>query len=191
MLAIRQGLRDHLAVVRHRLTASVVIAVLAGCGNAGRSAPESPRYELIGSSDTTIESSATAISGDGKVVVGSIESAPGDPTPSPQAFRWSEAEGLVNLNTPGAAMVVSYDGSVIAGINFYRRLGSVSPFLWSRGLVQQLTLPDTTTPYAAIGAMSHDGSVVLGEGVQRWGDSRLSLDPPLGERDTVSSPCRR
>jgi probable HAF family extracellular repeat protein len=106
---------------------------------------------------------ATAVSGDGRVVVGGAGSTASDAGPDDdddgQAYRWTRATGMVPLGMLPDAFTsrpvdVSTDGSIIVGYSNW-------PFNWtaSEGMVRgpgtdHLVLPD---------AMSADGSVIVGE----------------------------
>ena len=106
----------------------------------------------------TYESQATAVSADGRVVVG-LSSAPADRT----AFYWTEAEGMVDLGAtfgllaPTGALGVSADGTTIVG-----GVGA-GPFLWTRsgGYVALGTLPGGVSSGSAR-AVSGDGKIVVG-----------------------------
>ncbi len=108
----------------------------------------------------TTSSSATGISGDGQVVIGTTPDASG-----PQSCRWTAAGGwqIINLSAPITGLAtreVSFDGSVVVG------LGSSDSgwraIRWSGGVTQDLgNIPGGAPPNWAE-AVSADGSVVAG-----------------------------
>jgi probable HAF family extracellular repeat protein len=120
-----------------------------------------------------ISSHASAISGDGTTVVGA--SSPYRPyIDFPDAIRWSEEEGLVNLQTVplergpmSLATSASLDGGVIVGTMRHDPVGSNSysePFRWtaSEGIVGLGYLDDGDTPVGSAGDVSADGKVIVG-----------------------------
>ncbi|MFT4955427.1 MAG: putative HAF family extracellular repeat protein [Brevundimonas sp.] len=109
-----------------------------------------------------VNSTATAISADGAVIVGSITGS--DAT---RAFRWTQADGLVELDlldgsVSAAALGVSGSGAVIVG----RALdaGNLSTAVrWSAdGAVESLGVLDGGNRSTAFG-VSGDGNVIVGE----------------------------
>jgi probable HAF family extracellular repeat protein len=119
-------------------------------------------------------SSASAVNGDGSVIVGARSSASG-----PEAFRWTAAGGIVGLGTlptgssrpQSAAKGVSRDGSVVVGYSD-SALGTQA-FRWtsSGGMVGLGDLPGGA-PFgfdSQAWAVSGDGSVVVGYGSSNSG----------------------
>jgi probable HAF family extracellular repeat protein len=110
-------------------------------------------------------SSASGVSADGSVVVGTSVSAAGN-----QAFRWIAASGMVGLgDLPGgavrsAAYAVSADGEVVAGFSSSTLTGASydEAFRWTtNGMVGLGDLPGGRTNSQAF-AMSADGTVIVG-----------------------------
>lgn len=110
-------------------------------------------------------SSATAVSGDGAVVVGITNNITGS-----QAFRWTDIGGMVNLGTLGgpysAAFGVSGDGSVVVGEADVAD-GTSHAFRWtaSDGMVDLGTFSDPAWvdfKIATASGVSSDGRVVVG-----------------------------
>lgn len=110
-------------------------------------------------------SSATAVSGDGAVVVGITNNVTGS-----QAFRWTDIGGMVNLGTLGgpysAAFGVSGDGSVVVGEANVTD-GTLHAFRWtaSDGMVDLGTFSDPAWAdftIATASGVSADGRVVVG-----------------------------
>jgi probable HAF family extracellular repeat protein len=113
------------------------------------------------------ESRATAVSSDGKVVVGYGGSASGL-----QAFRWTTVDGMVGLGYMAGgtnysmALAVSSNGSVLVGWNLFGSSdgGAVAEaFRWTAtgGMVGLGDLPGEGTNSIATG-VSGDGSTVVG-----------------------------
>jgi probable HAF family extracellular repeat protein len=102
----------------------------------------------------TFYSSATGVSADGTVVVGTASAASGN-----QAFRWTLSSGMVGLGGTSTAADVSANGSVIVGqrgseaFRWTQATGAVGLGDFPRGLFQ-----------SAANAVSADGSVVVGRG---------------------------
>jgi probable HAF family extracellular repeat protein len=110
-------------------------------------------------------SSAEAVSPDGSVVVGSNEAFGGV---GRQAFRWTQATGMVGLGRlPGGtfseATDISADGSVIVGQS--ETFASIDAFRWTQagGMVSLGHLPGGTQ--SASVAVSADGSLVVGRDI--------------------------
>jgi uncharacterized membrane protein len=104
-----------------------------------------------------------ALSGDGSIAVGQSTGA------STEAFRWSEASGMVGLGLlpgPGSngsvASNVSQDGTVVAGIGSFSP-SRYEPFRWTQatGLIG-LGTADVTRPSCVVTGMSADGAVIVG-----------------------------
>lgn len=110
-----------------------------------------------------MSSFAWDISGDGTVIVGKGRSALG-----PEAFRWTSEGGMIGLgDLPGgafssAASSVSLDGRVIVGSS--QSTSGEEAFLWTSesGMVGLGTIPGSNSSFSHAGAVSSDGSVVVG-----------------------------
>lgn len=118
---------------------------------------------------------ANDVSADGNVIVGQANSANG-----PEAFRWTEAEGMVGLgDLPGVrfsseALAVSADGSIIVGQSFSGN-GPGEAFIWDsmHGIRSLQTVLETELGfsadlagwalYTAMG-ISDDGLTIVGTG---------------------------
>src|SRR4030095_5210836 len=66
----------------------------------------------------SVTSQANGVSGDGSVVVGGANSSTGG-----EAYRWTEAEGMVGRGVPlgfseSSAEAISSDGKVVVGVAF-------------------------------------------------------------------------
>ncbi|MEE8156256.1 MAG: hypothetical protein V3T53_14985 [Phycisphaerales bacterium] len=119
-------------------------------------------------------SAATAVSGDGSVVVGSSDSS--DSTIS-EAFRWTSSGGIVGMgDLPGdpfrsGAYGVSSNGAVIAGFGYVQADSNEDTshaFRWTLGGgIVDLGILDGGDYSVALG-ISADGLTVVGEG---FGDS--------------------
>jgi probable HAF family extracellular repeat protein len=108
---------------------------------------------------------ARGVSGDGSVIVGPSHSAAGQ-----QAFRWTQATGMVAIGPPGSdAFAVSHDGSVIVGemtasggaaiwdsVNGFRLLSDV--------LTQELGLDIAGWTLGQAQGVSADGLTIVGWG---------------------------
>lgn len=109
---------------------------------------------------------ANAISGNGLVIVGDADGAPG---PGPYAFRWTATEGMVLLgsllggNSASYANGVSSDGAVVVG----QTASSSGPqaYRWTSGsgMVGLGDLPGSSFVSGAA-AVSSDGLVIVGGG---------------------------
>jgi probable HAF family extracellular repeat protein len=132
---------------------------------------------------------ARAVSGDGSVIVGVGESESGQ-----EAFRWTATDGMVSLGVlPGrtvsaalgvCAVCVSGDGSLIVG-SATRSPGSpppalTRPFVWlaESGLLDLQHVLETIHRLDLSGweltsarAVSHDGSIVVGTGINPDGET--------------------
>jgi len=110
------------------------------------------------------------VSADGSVVVGLGYSASGA-----EAFRWTQAGGMVGLDDlPGGAFGscaygVSADGSVVVGLGY--SASGAEAFRWTQagGMVGLGDLPGGAFGSCAYG-VSSDGSVVVGTSVSESGD---------------------
>ncbi len=151
-------------------TVCVSAVVFTACLiTSARSAAATASFQGLGDlAGGVFRSNASAVSGNGLVVVGSAESSTGT-----EAFYWSIADGMIGLgDLPGGSISsvandVSADGSVIVGQG---SRGSVAAsqgeaFVWtaSGGMVGLGDLPGGFESSAAHG-VSADGSVVVGTG---------------------------
>ena len=73
-----------------------------------------------------LNSNATAVSGDGAVVVGALQ--PSDGSPYVHAFRWTQADSMVDLGVlsgqlNSTALAVNHDGSVVVGASWIGDIG--------------------------------------------------------------------
>ncbi|MBN9054694.1 MAG: autotransporter domain-containing protein [Rhizobiales bacterium] len=126
-------------------------------------------FEDLGALLPGNESRGKAISGNGRVVVGSSGGAY-----AMTGFRWEEGLGMQAL--PGNfadqhPMATSYDGSVVVGTRTYPDIMAIR---WKKGLGTEVLplLPDTASSSAF--DVSDDGAVIVGwTGIQavRWTDA--------------------
>src|SRR5690606_16213637 len=159
---------------------------------------EAGGFEPLGSieGNTNPFSEATAVSGDGQVVVGYVGATGGE------AFRWTEAGGMQSLGWlegrdsygNDKAMAASYDGSVIVGAAL-SSTDKFQAFHWTEntGMVALPTLSAFTASRntAWANGVSWDGAVVVGGSLQgyanqavRWVDGEIFS---LGGLDGASS----
>jgi len=149
----------------------------------GRQSSESGRWtSAAGFTSLGAQISAEAVSGDGNVIVGTRFNGIG--TSQPEAFRWTEATGVVglgNLDVSGTGEStgagVSYDGSVIVGRTTTDSGGNGPSrgFRWTEA-DGMMDLGVFSNPLFSSNAhdVSDDGSVVSGHGlVQIFGDFRV------------------
>ena len=146
---------------------------LAGLGLISESGTSSrnaalPTFRRLGDlSGGAFSSEATAVSGDGSIVVGKSASA----SSAEEAFRWTAGQGMVGLGLTqealySAASDVSADGSVVVGtlshLSNYPGWAT-GAFRWTTGTgmvaLEQFFGSPATPP-----AVSADGSVVVGGG---------------------------
>ncbi len=128
------------------------------------------------------DSKAYSTSAEGLVVVGESNSANGD-----EAFRWTEAGGLVGLgDLPGGTFLskanfTSVDGAVVVGQS--QSAQGLEAFRWTEagGMVGLGGLPGGTFFFSRALSMSADGSVVVGESQSangfeafRWEDGTMT-----------------
>jgi probable HAF family extracellular repeat protein len=108
----------------------------------------------------------TAVSADGKVVVGYSGSSNGE-----EAFRWENGVMIGLGDLPGRmpyrsqATAVSADGAIVAGTSGgYPSANRQQAFLWSNGLLTGLgSRPDCfQPPLSTANALSDDGSLLVG-----------------------------
>lgn len=98
-----------------------------------------------GTSDEN-RASVDGMSGDGNTVVG-LFWRPGQPGGSAHAFRWTQAEGMVDLGSSGRsskAYDASFDGSVIVGFDESTTYGYRQAAAWRNGQLAKLTPFETT-----------------------------------------------
>lgn len=141
---------------------------------------------------------ATALSADGKVVVGYAGNPVGTAS---QAFLWTQAGGFQSLGhfssggtiSGSAAHAVSSDGSVIVGFGSHSN-GSEEAFRWTSGtgMVGIGDLPGSRFESRAHG-VSADGSVVVGRSASSTGDeafrwTTISGMTGLGKVSSGTSP---
>ncbi len=127
---------------------------------------------------------ALAVSADGSTIVG-YGAVPGA---TPQAFRWSDAEGMVALGSPqgntlSEAYAVSADGSVVVG----RAFGGVAQaFRWteSGGMQGMGNLPGFAQTRAV--GVSEDGSTIVGYGESDSETSTFIWTEETGMRSLVT-----
>jgi probable HAF family extracellular repeat protein len=100
-------------------------------------------------------SEAYSVSADGLTVVGMSPLSNG----TINAFSWTQAAGMVNLNTRGSARAVSADGSVVAGQRVYSST-TTRACRWISGAYAELDTLGGTLGIAR--AVSADGSVAVG-----------------------------
>jgi len=147
------------------LAAPVLSLILAGAAASVASASGAffiPLGDLPGGPFHTW---ALGISADGSTVVGRSKSSDAD-ADSYEAFRWTQATGMVGLGDVvlGAprsrAEEVSSDGSVVAG-----SAGGGWPFLWTQA-TGMVGIEDTTGTYTSARpfALSADGTTMVGTG---------------------------
>jgi probable HAF family extracellular repeat protein len=112
-------------------------------------------------------SSATAVSLEGRVVVGKSRTPEGD-----RAFRWTRQQGMASLGTlPGhtqsTAHGVSGDGTIVVGES---SLDLEMAFRWSAdsGMIALGDLPGGEKRSVAL-AISHDGTTIVGFGIGQRG----------------------
>ncbi|MDB9423458.1 PEP-CTERM sorting domain-containing protein [Microcystis aeruginosa CS-564/01] len=126
-------------------------------------------------------STANGISADGSVVVGVSNSANGD-----EAFRWTQATGMVGLGTlPGGAFAsiaygVSADGSVVVGTTNGSNFGQAFRWTQATGMVGLGELAGDNNSIAY--GVSGDGSVVVGYGNSANGDEAFIWNGTQGMR---------
>jgi len=159
----------------------VCLWVLTVCVAAGQGA--TPSFRGLGHLPGDIQSYANAVSADGKVVVGSSTNYPANTS---QAFRWTEATGMVGLgDLPGgifgsAAKGVSADGSVVVGrgapASWYQA------FRWTEagGMVGLGYLAGGSYPESVATGVSADGSVVVGSSTSSPGSEPFLWNSTAG-----------
>ena len=142
------------------------ISLGIGLGAIGVSFPaQAASFQGLGGLPGSFSSSATGVSADGSVVVGSSTRTPMWTT---EAFRWTQATGMVGLgDLPGGdfgshASEVSGDGSVVVGYGL-SNTNFLKAFRWTQGtgMVELGDLPGGGFDNFASG-VSFDGSVVVG-----------------------------
>jgi probable HAF family extracellular repeat protein len=118
---------------------------------------------FLDSSNPYRSSSASGISADGSVVIGSSNN-----TNGLEAFRWTQSDGMVSLanldggNFSSGANDVSDDGSVVVGV-IYNRLDGSEAFRWTQsGGMVGLGFLSGDSFNSQANEVSADGSVVVG-----------------------------
>lgn len=120
-------------------------------------------------------SHARAVSADGSVVVGYWGGSA--PIGSQMPFRWTEADGMVDLGFPGVAYGVSADGSVLVGEWYFESHSQAFRWTEEGGIVGLGYL--SAEPYSAAYGVSSDGSLVVGSAHFRaflWDDAHGMRD---------------
>lgn len=124
-----------------------------------------------GTGASTVLSQSRGISADGTTIVGASSSA----NSTFEAFRWTQATGMVSLGGLPSGNVassdangVSADGSVIVGTGFGfagSTINATEAFRWTQqtGYVGLGVLPGTNTRSSSANGVSADGSVVVGQ----------------------------
>lgn len=128
-------------------------------------------------------SSASAVSGDGMTVVGSIGSSSG----YFQAIRWSPATGiqpLPNLTggvTRSIASETSYDGSIVIGYAWDDASSRTRPVRWVGGGLPTVVGPPSSTLTGGATGISAQGQIMVGydgnQGFRNSGGVITLLDP--------------
>jgi probable HAF family extracellular repeat protein len=139
-------------------------------------APGPPVLTLLGDlPGGLVSSDASGISGDGAIVVGTSAQTLGG-----EAFRWTQAGGMVGLgDLPGGVFAsqandISQDGTTIVG-NGSSDSG-IEAFVWRDGLMAGIgDLPGGSFESIAHG-VSGDGAVVVGSGQKLAGDGMSSVE---------------
>ena len=155
-----------LEAVRHCAAASLVVLVVSGCRHdtqPNEEARGSGTFVALAALPGDLAGEAAAVSGDGRVVVGtSISSAN-----RRSAFRWTPLQGPVPLGllpqgSFTSAAAASGDGAVIVGTADGGSPAGLHGFRWTvdSGLIQLEALAGANA--CAATAVSGDGSVVVG-----------------------------
>lgn len=136
---------------------------LWGCTD-GAATRLSPFPSALGFASALV--AGNAVSGDGSIVVGSVEEAF-----IRRAFRWTAADGFVTLATPTSgwythsrAECISRDGTVIGGHIFHDLLSygsNAQPCVWRQDVREDLALPPGRYSGRVFG-LSGDGSIAVG-----------------------------
>jgi probable HAF family extracellular repeat protein len=126
------------------------------------------------------------ISGDGSVMVGSVEF----PGFGPQAFRWTAGTGVVGLGDfagtlPGLYYSIGYDvssdGTVVIGQGNHSASGSIEAFRWTSttGMVGIGDLPGGSF-YSQAYAVSGNGNAIVGTSSAGAGSEAFLWNPTVG-----------
>ena len=105
--------------------------------------------------------SVWGMSGDGNTVLG-LFWRPGGVGGSAHAFRWTQAEGMVDLGSSGRsskASDASFNGSVIAGWNESLQYGFRQACAWRNGQLTVLSVPDLPSEAQCV---TNDGQWIAG-----------------------------
>jgi probable HAF family extracellular repeat protein len=158
------------AMLRYPLAATVVLAAIAASCAVSDLAEAAKFLGLGDLPGGTFQSTASAVSANGSLVVGLSNSTSGG-----EAFRWTAASGMAGLgDLPGGvfasnAVGVSADGSVVVGFG-NNASSSLEAFRWTSGggMVALGDLAGGGFQSNATG-VSADGAVVVGSGVSASG----------------------
>jgi len=129
------------------------------------------------------ESTATGVSADGSVVVGFGISN----VATPEAFRWTAADGLEGLDDldggldRSEATGVSGDGSTVVGFS-NSNVGTPEAFVWTAAadLLDGLGALGGSGPFSEALAISADGSTIVGRKTSSQGEVAWFSDAPSG-----------
>jgi probable HAF family extracellular repeat protein len=145
---------------------AVLIASVLGVASAVPPIPAAAQsFSVLGLLPASSASIPTGVSADGKVVVGYGQGGPSSSFSS-QAFRWTQATGMVGLGflpsnaDESEALAANADGSVVVGYSSVN--GARHPFRWTQatGLVDLAFLSGGIDGIAT--GVSADGTVVVG-----------------------------
>jgi len=145
--------------------------------------------QLIGLEDLfagSYGSIARAVSADGKVIVGYSFGPPSAPI---RAFRWTEADGMVDLSDPddvfaNCAYGVSADGKVIVGYGTNKD-GKQEAFRWTEREGKAVGLGDLDGGdfHSFANAVSADGKVVVGYSASSKGEEAFRWTEATGKME--------
>ncbi|MGQ9902610.1 MAG: dockerin type I domain-containing protein [Fimbriimonadales bacterium] len=142
-------------------------AALAGLIGAGTAPAEAQRLIWLGSLPDGYDSEALGVSSQGPVVTGVARNSNG----YVRAFRWTEAEGMVDIGTVGGIFArghaISDDGQTIVGYSSDAQ-GRPVAFRWQGGTMQALAHLSGVAWSEAFG-VSADGSAI--SGFSWWGSN--------------------
>ena len=113
--------------MRTRSARAIATAALAGAVAASTSLASTPFFTGLGDLDGgEFFSCARAVSGDGSIVFGTATSADGQ-----RVYRWTLAQGMVDLGFSGFATGASADGTVAVGGGEIQGPGLHEAFRWT------------------------------------------------------------